>query len=123
MARSQRLHQRPNTFAQTTFAIVRFSLATLRRTIHTGNLYRLNWSMQHPLLNVDVWRMTSRASEVTHPNFAPRKHPEVRVPFLTLASRTTATHRNWDARAGALAGARGLALLGVGLFVLVDVLF
>jgi hypothetical protein len=38
MARSQRLHQRPNTFAQTTFAIVRFSLATLRRTIHTGNL-------------------------------------------------------------------------------------
>jgi hypothetical protein len=37
MARSQRLHQRPNTFAQTTFAIVRFSLATLRRTIHTDN--------------------------------------------------------------------------------------
>jgi len=35
MARSQRLHRRPNTFAQTTFAIVRFSLATLRRTIHT----------------------------------------------------------------------------------------
>jgi hypothetical protein len=37
MARSQQLHQRPNTFAQTTFAIVRFSLATLRRTIHTDN--------------------------------------------------------------------------------------
>ena len=36
MARSQRLHPRPNTFAQTTFAIVRFSLATLRRTIHSG---------------------------------------------------------------------------------------
>ena len=42
MARSQRLHPRPNTFAQTRLAIARFSLATLRRTIHTDKLIRHN---------------------------------------------------------------------------------